>query len=195
MVVWCSSFLFLVVQILCLYGCRVLWFYLFYALYGCMVLWFQQFAKIPCHVFDRYWSHVHDSRDFIYHFVTEWHAVGVEMISTRRISMFLSCASLWMSWCSRLYFLFSCMIFRYIILGWSNQGPLRIILEAAGDTKDTFGWILCLSECPRNCQSSKSTFLIIISRYDVRRNSAQSMRIRSLVCFQSSIKQKRRGFT
>ena len=84
--------------------------------------------------------------------VTKRHAVWVERISTRSTSMFRARLSyfLWFF----IMFLSWFVYFRF----WSNRGPPRIVLEAAGEAKDLFGWIIYESDFRENSKSWQHDF-------------------------------------
>ena len=87
-------------------------------------------------------------------FVTKWHSTQVERISTRPISIIVSCASLQVLKCSHFPFYYINLFYFYISVG-RNRGPPRIRLGASGATKDHIGGILCSSGFSRISQIMK----------------------------------------
>ena len=99
-------------------------------------------------------------------FVTKWHAIQVERISTRPTSMIVRCASLQILRFPGFHFSFSWIpvLFSFILgAPGSIQGSSRISLEAAGVSRDHFGGILYSSDFPRNPKIIKN-WLLSVSR-------------------------------
>ena len=119
-------------------------------------------------------------------FVTKWHAIQIERISTRPISMILSvriCAD---------FEIFKFPLFNFLnFYGFlfdfgRHHGPPRISFGAAGATRDNFGGILCSSDFSRNSKIKKKQ-LLSVSRDGFRRTKRESMQNRGPVIFQPSV--------
>ena len=119
-------------------------------------------------------------------FVTKWHAIQVDRISTRPVSMILRRASSQISRFPGFYFSFFLNFYGFLYYFGRHRGPPRISLEAAGATRDRFGGILSFSDFSRNPKIMKNRHLSV-SRDRFRRNKRKSMRNRGPVIFQPSI--------
>ena len=119
-------------------------------------------------------------------FVTKWHAIKVERISTRPISTIFRSASLRFFRISGfplfIFLIFYCFSFYF----GRHRRPPRISLGAAGATKHHFGGILSFNDFSRNPETMQNRFLSV-SRNSFRRNSRESMRNRCPVISQPSV--------
>ena len=130
----------------------------------------------------------HDASWVLIRFVTKWHAMEVERISIKPISMIFRCESLQISNFQGFHFLFS-WIFIILNLFWASEGPR----EHPGTSKHQFegSWGLQGSFWTHSVlkwlsKKSKNRLLkVFLDR--IRRKSEHSVRNRCPVVFQPSI--------
>ena len=92
-------------------------------------------------------------------FVTKWHAIQVERISTRPISMIP--VRIFASFkISRFPLLIFLDLYRFLFYIGRHRRPPRISFGAAGATKDHLGGILSFSDFSRNPETMKIDFLV-----------------------------------